>query len=407
MQTAKCSMTRIKTTSVLALLALLSNDAIASTIAFQNSVKETIKAASHKNHQWFNYKVAMEPNNGMPCCLIKQTESSCHLEKRSNSWSSAASVSKSSKELTLTFKVKNDKLSDLFLAGSECKIETGKSMLTSISDVSNIDSLAFLNEQLKKASQNSHIEHTILAAIALHSGTSSHAFLERLAKSEERSIRRKSIFWLGEARNKAGYDSLLSIIEDNSRDEKTRAQAVLALSENSHSASVKKLVQLAKHSDNEHIQIEAIFWLAQNHSGLANEAIKEVLQNSDRRPVRKKAVFSLAQIDNQQSWQQLVSLAQSEGDRDVQEEAIFWLSQTDTNNPVSVLTALVNGNSPLSIKKRAVFALAQLKPSQSLATLSDLAENATQESIKKEAIFWLGQSSDPNALNYIERLLTE
>ncbi len=375
-------------------------------IELQDSIAKTIDAVADSNGKWFSYQVAMEANNGMPCCLISDTESSCSLDNRTNSWSSSISQSVDSKVLNVYFKIHRGEASDLFLAGSECKVKTGSNIVYRINDVAQKPSILFLKGLAEKDTKNTQVAHSALAAIALHQGSDAHNLLERFTDSDNEKLKYESIFWLGQARNRAGYESLLNIVDDKARDNSTRLKAVFALSLNSDENSSEKLVQLAKHSENQKIQAESLFWLAQNHQSKATNVIDYILQNSDNGYVRKKAVFSLAQISTKASWQQLIELAQNPADREVQQQAIFWLSQNSDQNPVSILMALAKGKSPASVKKKAIFALAQLKSSQSTPALSELIETATERSVKKEAFFWLGQSDDPKALDYLEGVLT-
>ncbi|MBL4672241.1 MAG: HEAT repeat domain-containing protein [Arenicella sp.] len=375
-------------------------------IEFHQSIAKTIDAVATNNGQWFSYQVAMEPNNGMPCCLISDTESSCSLDNRVNSQSYSMRQSDNSKRLNIYFKINDGTPSDLFLAGKNCNVKVGGNTVYKIDNVAQKPSISFLNELIEGDTQNTQISYSALAAIALHQGSDAHTVLESFANSETKELKHDSIFWLGQARNNAGYESLLTIVDDDTKDNKVRGQAVFALSVNSHENASKKLVQLAKHSANEAIQTKSVFWLAQNHKSKAINVIDYILLNSDNNAVRKKTVLALAQIRSKVSWQRLVGLAQTAADIEVQREAIFWLSQNEDENPRSILVALAKSKSPASVKKKAVFALSQLKPSQSTPALSELIETATEASIKKEAFFWLGQSDDPKALDYLERVLT-
>jgi HEAT repeat protein len=380
-------------------------------IEFHQSIAQTIEAVVDSNGQWFNYQVVMEPNNGMPCCLTSDTESSCSLDNRVNSWSSSIHQPENSKLLDVYFKVNDGAPSVLFLAGKNCKVKAGSNTVYKIDNVAQKPSVWFLKELVEGDTQNTQVENTkvsysALAAIALHQGRDAHTALENFANSETKKLKHDSIFWLGQARNRAGYESLLTIVDDNARDNKVRGQAIFALSVNSDENASKKLVQLAKHSVNEEIQAESVFWLAQNHKSEAPQVIDYILLNSDNNTVQKKTVFALAQIRSKASWQRLIDLAQTSSDIDVQREAIFWLSQNEDENPRSILVALAKGKSPASVKKKAVFALSQLKSSQSTPALSELIETATETSIKKQALFWLGQSDDPKALDYLEGVLT-
>lgn len=373
------------------------------------TIAETINKMSNAEGRWFTYQVQMEPNNGMPCCLISNSESICSLDKRSNSWSISTNRHENSKLLNIYFKMANQVPTDLFLAGSECKIEVDDNIVTGFGNVTEQQSLIFL-KPFVHGNNDKHrggsIADKVLAAIALHKGVVAHELLEEFVSGDNIKLRHKSVFWLGEARNKNGYDSLLGIVDDTSNNTKTLIQAIFALSVNSYDKSSDKLVELAKTNRNTKIQGEAVFWLAQNHKDKAAAVIDYLLLNSGDIEVKKKTVFSLAQIKTKQSWNQLIRLAQNNADRTVQEEAIFWLSQDEHNDPVSVLMTLATSNESQSIQKKAVFALSQLRPDKSIPALMGLMMSSSSKLVKKEALFWLGQSHDPKALDYLESVLT-
>ena len=386
-------------------------------IQVKSSVASTIASIPNAQGQWFTYRVEMEPNNGMPCCLVTDSTPICNLDKRVNNWSSSAGEHEDSKTLNIYFKVDGQQPSDLFYAGSECKIDANGNTVFEMNDVTQEQSIVFLNDLIshdgnslnggsKQVKRNKHIVNKALAGVAMHAGSKAQEVLEGLSKGDDKRLRNESIFWLGQARNKAGYESLLGVIDDGNRDDKVRAHAVFALSVNSYDGAADTLVEFGKNHSNEKVQAESIFWLAQHHQDKAGAVIQHVLSNSNKQHVKKKAVFSLSQIETQASWDQLVSLAQSRDDRTIQEEAVFWLSQNSEKNPVSVLMGLIEGENPKSIKDKAIFSLSQLPPDQATPALIQLTKTGQDKSLRKKAIFWLGQSEDPKSIEFLEDVFT-
>lgn len=380
-----------------------------SSIALNSSIVKTVASLSSTQGQWFTYQVEMEPNNGMPCCLSDNKASICMLDKRVNSWSSNGDRDEDSKTLDIYFKMDGQAPSDLLYAGSECSVDADNRQVYAIDGVTQEQSISFLDGLVASdhtENQSKHVLSKAVGGIAMHSGKNALAMLEKYADDASKKLRHESIFWLGQARNKLGYESLLVIIDDEGRAEKDRTHSVFALSVNSYSGASKTLVDYAKSHPNEKVQSESLFWLAQNHKDKASDVIQHVFENSEKLRVRKKAVFSLAQLKTPESWEQLVATAKSSDDRDIQKEAIFWLSQDEDNNPVSVLLDLIQGENPRPIKDKAVFSLSQLPAEQSTPALLSLIKTSNQKLVKKKALFWLGQSADPRALEYLEQMLT-
>ncbi|MCW8877435.1 MAG: HEAT repeat domain-containing protein [Kangiellaceae bacterium] len=368
--------------------------------------------------QWFFYEVDMEPNNGMPCCFMsevrsgdvkfKENEMGCDLDKRSNSWGSSHQRNiVDSKTLSIYYHWKEGELNDMFLAGSECPVYTGKSQLTQLTGVRSSQSLAYLvtlAEKTKSKSNRRSANHAI-AGIALHQGDSAHVALEKIANSNSKSKSHDAIFWLGVARNEAGYHSLAKIVDDSSRSEKSKKQAVFALSQNSSDKATSKLVELVKQNQSAKIQGEALFWLAESKSPQAFGLIKDILDGAGDDKLSKKAVFALSQIQSTDSNTLLRKIALSHSSSKVQKEAIFWLSQESKNSPLDLLINIATGKAHKNIREHAVFAISQLKGDEGINGLIHLLKSDSDRSVKKKALFWLGQSEHPKALSFIEKTL--
>lgn len=368
------------------------------------TIEATILNTSKGGAQWYSYSVAMEPHNGMPCCLISEGATFCDLDNRSTSWSVQDSDDQNSAALEILFKAENGETSDLILAGDACQIRAGEQRIFRFDNISEKASLGFL-ERLTNHS-NSGLASKATAAIALHKGALAQSMLESHINSAESETRRNGIFWLGEARNQAGYRALLRVISDAGRSEDERAHAVFALSLNKYSESKDALSKIALTSPNTRLQGEAVFWLAQHHKSEAEPVIQDILDSAKETKLKKKAVFALAQIKTDSSWSELTRLAESSKDQEVKLEAIFWLSQDQSRDPSAILLTLADGAQPRAVQDKAVFALSQLKRELATPALIGLSKSATSRFVKKQVLFWLGQSNDPRALDYLEQLLT-
>lgn len=379
-----------------------------SRIEIKQSISKTLDASNLNNtEQWISYQVDMEPDNGMPCCFQGDNHKSCSLEKRSNSWGTTHGNQEKSKVLNLYFKWQDNQPTELFFAGSECPVDAGGSKVLEITSVSQQQSIDFLKQFVEPNTNSKYRKNSkALAGIAMHRGERAHKLLDELANRSDDKISRKAIFWLGEARNKAGYHSLVEILDDKNRNINTRAKAIFALSQNSFPDSKQKLVELATTSENAKIQSKAIFWLADSKHPETINVIDKVLKSDVSSSVKKKAIFGLSELNTDESWRRLVNIAKNEEYPQIREKAIFWLSQNHQRNAKPILLDIIYGRNPQSVKIKTVFALSQLSEQDATDGLLEVMKNSENRKVRRKAIFWLGQSTDPRALTALEEILT-
>lgn len=402
------------TTAITTLLAVL-NTSVAANISngdvtqinAGNSLLSTVNSAAGSDEQWFGYQVDMEPGNGSPCCYSGSgfERRSCTLGSRHSGWGNDGNFPNDSSGLNVYFKLEDGQPKQLFFAGNDCPVDAGGNKVVDIQGVSQSQSIEFLaalvdGEHRRKSGR-------VIGAIALHQGETAQNQLLQLADNKSEDIRHRALFWLGEARYKAGYEALVDIVDDKGRDIDDRTKAIFALSVNDYEKSSNKLIQLAKHGEQDDIQSKALFWLSQSDNPQTANVVKDVLASSSPTDVKEKAVFALSQLKSDEGWTMLVDLAKSAEQRDIREKAIFWLSQRGKGDAKPVLLEILNGNSPSSIKEKVVFALSQLPDEQSTSALLAVLKSSHSKAIKKKALFWLGQSRDPQAIAAIEEILTQ
>jgi HEAT repeat protein len=281
----------------------------------------------------------MEPNNGMPCCRDLHHKAQCSLSDRSNDWSSTDSQQPDSKTLTIYFKTVDQKTTELFLAGSECHVEPGTDQVLWLSAVSELQSLTYLH-QLAQENQRA-TAHQAIAAIALHASDGAGQKLKELITDGHPHLQESAIFWMGKARNKAGFDYLKNLLEDSRISLKLRQQAIFALSVNPTPAAVDTLTALATGAQEEALQAEAIFWLAQNHPDQSIEVIQSVIATSQSERILDKSVFALAQLPQQHATPALIAVVNSNLHRTARKKALFWLGQSDDEKAYLYLEKLL------------------------------------------------------------------
>jgi len=382
-------------------------------LSAKNSIQQAILRKPDASESWFAYQIEMEPNNGMPCCYLGNKQQGCSLERRKNHWgSNHRSNEIDSSILRIYFQTKDKMVNDIFIAGSECHVEQGSKNLNLLEQASQTESLEFLNSLILNKSNDKQVKgirrnvsDQALAGIALHKGKPAYDLLNKMTDSQDRHLSHKAVFWLGQARNEAGYRSLINIIDDKQQPIKKRKQSVFALSVNRHYESGNKLLELAKASTEDLIRGEALFWIAEKNIPGAIKVIVATLNESSSRKLQDKAVFALSQIDTDQAWAVLKDIAKEHRSIVVQKQAVFWLSQNHSRKPLGLLLDIAQGRAPKSVREQAVFSISQLDSTDSVDGLVKLLKSSKERFIKQKAIFWLGQSDEEAAAEFVESLI--
>ncbi|TQV71561.1 HEAT repeat domain-containing protein [Aliikangiella marina] len=372
-----------------------------------SSIEATLNEVEVNQEQWFQYQVVMEPNNGSPCCYHSKNQKYCALSGENKGRGSLySSDSIDSDLLNIYFQLDVDEVTAMIVAGGACPVNVEGTSVTELLNVSNQQSVAFLSAQLEKVTIP-NITDKIISSIAMHKGVDAQRTIENLLSVSKH--REKAIFWLGAARNEAGYEVLASLLDDEKVGLKTKKQVIFALSQNSSKNAFPRLMRLAKQSSDPVIKGESLFWLAQNNVEAAFPVIESILKGSPSRRLTDKAVFALSQYSGERSWSKLVDLARNHSDSHVREKAIFWLSQKSVPgekfDALPILLKLANSNEARKIKEQAVFGISQLKDERAVEGLVSLINGSRDKRVKQRANFWLGQSEHPKALEYIDTML--
>jgi len=158
----------------------------------------------------------------------------------------------------------------------------------------------------------------------------------------------------------------------------------------------------------------AAFWLANERGAEGFITVKSLLQAEQNQSLREKLVFDLTLVkgdSHKAAVDELLSLAKSDASPAIRGKAQFWLAQVVAKQPDSRVTELLDqqaSNDPnAAIRRSAVFALSRLPANEGVPRLVQLASTTKDPATRREAIFWLGQSRDPQALAYLEKLVTQ
>jgi hypothetical protein len=168
-----------------------------------------------------------------------------------------------------------------------------------------------------------------LTAIALHKDSEADRVLETfLAPLEPEKLRKQTVFWMGSARGRRGYDVLDRVVRTDASTE-VRSQAVFALSISPEPEALQAMIRTAKQDTSTHVRSQALFWLAQKaEKKVAAQAIQDAVENDPDTGVKKQAVFAVSQMPPDQGVPILIQLAQTNRNQEVRKQAMFWLGQS-------------------------------------------------------------------------------
>jgi hypothetical protein len=167
-----------------------------------------------------------------------------------------------------------------------------------------------------------------MVGLAHHDEPSVDAALDRLAAAGPMENRKQAVFWMGQARGRLGYDSLVRILRDE-KSEELREHAVFSLSQSEVPEAVDAMIGAAKHDRSSEVRSQSLFWLSQKAGQRAAAAITDAIRDDPETEVKEKAVFALSQLPPDEGVPQLIRLARTNRNPAVREKAMFWLGQSE------------------------------------------------------------------------------
>jgi HEAT repeat protein len=383
--------------------------------------------ASQPDASWIGYFVPAADRERAMCCFGSGNDWSagsvavsggwgccgaCRLEQTSTGTSSAvpgapAAVKlEGSERVAVLYRIAGRRVDRIRVFSEDCELDAGGRPVQWLENVGPADSVALLESfTTPDAGDRGRIVDGAVSAIALHGDPSADASLERLiATGQPESLRKKVMFWLGNARGRRGFDTLRRVMREDPSVE-VRKSAIFALSQSRVPETFDTLTAIARSDGDARLRSEALFWLAQKGDARAATVITEALEKDASAEVRKKAVFALSQLKEDAGVPALMRIARAHADSATRGEAIFWLGQKAGNRAASTIAERVDQDPDTEVKKKAVFALSQLPRDEGVPLLIKVARTNANPAVRKQAMFWLGQSKDPRAIDFFAEVL--
>jgi HEAT repeat protein len=304
-------------------------------------VKAWVSQASQP--QWLGYSVPEIGRERTLCCGDYGGSwgngcGHCRLEDRNNATNMSSREEPGTAKLeaphsiAVLLRAENKRVMKIRVVSMECSLDAGGLPFLWLSGVKPEESVELLETFVKgsdlDAHGDEHISHSALTAIALHADSAADRALESFTRPDQpESLRRKTAFWLGAAREKAGL-SLLQKIAKSDPSSEVRSHVTFALSVSHEQGAVEEMIRMAHDDQSSHVRGQALFWLAHKAGQKAVGAITGAIENDPDTDVKKKAVFALSQLPKDEGVPKLIEVAQTNHNREVRKQAMFWLGQS-------------------------------------------------------------------------------
>jgi len=235
--------------------------------------------------------------------------------------------------LNLFLRVEGARIVKVRPATPDCEIDGNGAIVYWLTNAQPDESVALLSTLTRAGDGQLREEQRIadgaVSAIALHEGAAADSALDALASAPQpEAIRRKAVFWLGNARGRHGYETLTRVLREDPND-KVREHAIFALTQSKEPGAVEAIVKVAHEDRSAHVRSQALFWLAHTaQRTIAADEITRAIDNDPETDVKRRAVFALSQLSNGEGVTKLIDLAKTNRNAEVRKQAMFWLGQS-------------------------------------------------------------------------------
>ena len=314
--------------------------------ALSGSLSEEISrwAKASADPHWLGYSVPAVGGGPVICCNGNGNWNgdlrcgTCRLEdhQRGDTGSTSSSGKtelEAPQRVVILYRASGGTLGKIRVVSDVCVIDAGGLGVTWLTHVNPAQSVEYLSGFVRGQDLDDHspdkVMHGALTAIALHGDPSADKTLNSFVEpSQPESLRRQTVFWLGQARAASGLETLKRIDKTDPSTE-VRSQITFALSLNREPGALDEMIRMAREDESSRVRGQALFWLAQTAGRKAASTITGAIENDPDTEVKKKAVFALSQMPHEEGVPKLIQVAQSNKNPEVRKQAMFWLGQSN------------------------------------------------------------------------------
>jgi HEAT repeat protein len=267
--------------------------------------------------------------NGCGHCRLEDRDHGTNISSRDETGTTKLEAPRS---VAVLYRAEHQHITKIRLVSLDCSLDAGGLAFIWLSGVKPAESVellaSFVHGSDLDAHDDEHSSKGALTAIAMHSDPAADRLLESFTQvSEPESLRKQTAFWLGAAREKAGF-AVLQKMAKNDPSSEVRAQVTFALSISHEQGAVEEMIRMAHDDQSTHVRGQALFWLAHKAGQRAVGAITGAIENDPDTDVKKKAVFALSQLPKDEGVPKLIEVAQNNHNREVRKQAMFWLGES-------------------------------------------------------------------------------
>ncbi len=308
------------------------------TRAVSGSLESTVRGiANNGAAAWIGYAVPEIPGDRNMCCW-NDDQQGCSLEPHTgnttfNGGSSTVKL-EGDTEFYILYRVENKQVEKIRSFSPECNIDAGGLPFYWLTNANAAQSVTLLESLISKndkadSREDRRLRNGALAAIAMERDPSADAALDRLSQpAVPEQTRKQTAFWLGSARGRRGYESLLKILAGDPSDT-VREQAVFALTKSHEAGAIPEIARVAHDDKSVRVRGQALFWLAKSaQARVSSDAIRNAIDQDPDLRLKKRAVFALTEIPNNEGVPMLIEIARSHRDPQIRKEAMTWLGRS-------------------------------------------------------------------------------
>ncbi len=294
-----------------------------------------------------------------------------------------------------------------------CALDAGGLGLTWLENVAQADSLRLLEKLALDPDavddDGDRLGESAVMAIAMHADPQADPILARLAgPGHDEDMREQAIFWMGDARGRAGYETLRRIVKDDP-DEEFREKAVFALTQSELPEASDFVMSIARGQAIPDLQGKAIEVLGLEENARTASLLREVYTSTTDRPIKRSIMQAYMTSDDTAG---LVHVLSTEKDPELRRDAIellgaqeatddlvrLYRSESDARNREQILRALgvaegadelaavVRAETDPRLRRAAIQSLGIIDGHQSGSLLEHIYATETDREVRSEVL---------------------
>jgi hypothetical protein len=218
------------------------------------------------------------------------------------------------------------------------------------------------------------------------------------------------VVWLGRVNDAESVNLLekfaLGENLDSLSTEKVAKGALTAIALHADSSADRALESFVAANQSIALRKDAVFWLGEARGADGLRLLRKMSHDDPDTQVREQITFAFSISKEPGALSELIRMAHEDESARVRGQALFWLGQKAGQKAAQAISGAIDNDPDTDVKRKAVFALSQMPPKEGVPKLISVAQTNRNPQVRKEAMFWLGQSEDPQALAFLEKILT-